>query len=368
MAKVNTVYSKIPRRAKEIYLQSLVSPRISYLNDKNGNVILNRSAFYEKLFVNILNLHFGNLFEAKHYGNKNICFDVLINDKNTSETIALQIKSTNLGHKYIKIYEQCCAVSVVDGLTNPKEIVKALVEISNKRLEREKDIYKFNRLETLFLVKGPEVILTYDNPILVDVFELSEITDERVVTEINSQSKEVTKIATFNYRDKNYKFTLSNHTLSIEFLATKEMDMHISASHLKTETAVINEVIDETIKNLDTSLFNGPLPSTVDFEVTRNSYLIGQISFGEYTKVMVDSAENLIYDEDDVVCLPKTNVNIVEQRENDKSYIFMLKDSMIEKSSTLYKELLGIGAVDKKGTIIKNVRFKDKKELRSFLK
>ena len=32
---------------------------------------------------------------------------------------------------------------------------------------------------------------------------------------------------------------------------------------------------------------------------------------------MVDSAENLIYDEDDVVCLPKTNVNIVEQREND---------------------------------------------------
>lgn len=69
-----------------------------------------------------------------------------------------------------------------------------------------------------------------------------------------------------------------------------------------------------------------------------------------------------LYPSEDIKRVNKTNLMYV----NDKNKVYLLANSIINSTSKMYKELLDVGAISKKGRVLKNLRLESERDLKFF--
>ena len=366
---MSTFYKSLSEEVTRIFRQSIISPKIASLNNKTYDICI-KSHMYEDVFVKTINKYCNGQYMVEPFGNNNLCFDALITNIQTGEIIAMQIKSLVIENNCIKIYEQPCAAEVIKDCFTADQIIDVIVEKYNDRFNREKSRYNFSKLESLCLVKAPKTILLYDNVFDLNCFNRDEInllsfTKSHFLNEKESDSK-ITRLK-FEYHGNTYRFSLSNHTLSIEFLPTTNMSQYVISNNLKTNSEIVDEIIEDSFNNPNDDLFDTELSSGIQYTLLSNDFKLGKVNQTELAKTMIRDTNNVSYNELDVKSKKGTQIKYVNICEPDNKFTYVLKDSIISKTSQMYRELLDLGGIDSTGLVLKNIRVKNKKQITQLL-
>lgn len=337
-------------KGKDVLTKSIMHKELATLT-KNGIVKIH-SQDYELLFNEILNksdYSNGRYTSCETYGNKSICFDLLVEDVIEHKKIAIQIKSINYNNSYIKIYEMSKSTDPLSKVHTAKDVLKTILDIYKDRYDKEKQRYQFDELQTIMLLKAKDTIVFYQN-----VLELSTIStkveDYEIVSYIPNK-----KIV---FKDINtnviFDFGFNNHTLRIKYKKTGDFSFYFTNNKLETTKEKIKRITTEveTNKTLSSTL---EMPFEVKFDLLKRDKK-------GLAKLIYDNGHMNLYPAEEIKRVNKTNLMYV----NDKNKVYLLANSIINSTSKMYKELLDVGAISKKGRVLKNLRLESERDLKIF--
>lgn len=337
-------------KGKDVLTKSIMHKELATLT-KNGIVKIH-SQDYELLFNEILNksdYSNGRYTSCETYGNKSICFDLLVEDVIEHKKIAIQIKSINYNNSYIKIYEMSKSTDPLSKVHTAKDVLKTILDIYKDRYDKEKQRYQFDELQTIMLLKAKDTIVFYQN-----VLELSTIStkveDYEIISYIPNK-----KIV---FKDINtnviFDFGFNNHTLRVKYKKNGDFSFYITSNGLETISEKVKRVMDkvELDKTLDSTL---EMPFEVKFDLLKRDK-------EGLAKLIYDNGHMNLYPVEDIKRVNKTNLMYV----NDKNKVYLLANSIINSTSKMYKELLDVGAISKKGRVLKNLRLESERDLKIF--
>lgn len=335
---------------KRVLRNTIIDNELATLT-KNGIVKINNQV-YEELFNDILNksdYSNGRYTSCETYGNKSICFDLLVEDVIEHKKIAIQIKSINYNNSYIKIYEMSKSTDPLSKVHTAKDVLKTILDIYKSRYDKEKQRYQFDELQSLMLLKAKNTIVFYQNILDLSTISTNE-KDYEIVSYIPNK-----KIV---FKDINTKvifdFGFNNHTLRVKYKKNGDFSFYITSNGLETISEKVKRVMDkvEADKTLNSTL---EMPFEVKFDLLKRDKK-------GLAKLIYDNGHMNLYPTEEIKRVNKTNLMYV----NDKNKVYLLANSIINSTSKMYKELLDVGAISKKGRVLKNLRLESERNLRIF--
>lgn len=330
-----------------ITLNSLIDERVACLTN-NRKISINYRQYEEIIKKVLQDCSNGRYIDCEYTGNKSICFDTIFFDTQTNKKIALQVKSNNIDGNFTKIYEMSKITDILNSCNEAEEVLNELIQFYNDRYSKEKQDYGFEELQSLFIIKGEYSIFLYENH-----FNLDEFDTDLSKYEILRYKKG--SYLHFQYGDNIYKFTFSNHTLCIKFVCDHNYIGCIASDKLKTYVEKANEVVDYVVANNINSTVD--IPFSTKFHIHRNN-------LGELAKIMTSQSGMLSYNTSEIKRIPKSDMMYVD----NKSGIFLLKDSIIQKTSKIYAELLNIKAISPKGRVLIDLQVENQTDLKKYFK
>ena len=224
---------------KKVLRNTIIDNELATLT-KNGIVKINNQV-YEELFNDILNksdYSNGRYTSCETYGNKSICFDLLVEDVIEHKKIAIQIKSINYNNSYIKIYEMSKSTNPLSKVHTAKDVLKTILDIYKDRYDKEKQCYQFDELQSLMLLKSKNTIVFYQNILDLSTISTNE-KDYEIVSYIPNK-----KIV---FKDINTKvifdFGFNNPTLRVKYKKNGDFYFYITSNGLETISEKVKRVI-----------------------------------------------------------------------------------------------------------------------------
>ena len=145
------------------------------------------------------------------------------------------------------------------------------------------------------------------------------------------------------------------------------MSQYVISNNLKTNSEIVDEIIEDSFNNPNDDLFDTELSSGIQYTLLSNDFKLGKVNQTELAKTMIRDTNNVSYNELDVKSKKGTQIKYVNICEPDNKFTYVLKDSIISKTSQMYRELLDLGGIDSTGLVLKNIRVKNKKQITQLL-